>query len=59
MIAVSSKPWPTLAAAVELRSEMTMPASAAIVPDSTNRISLIRLTRRPAKYAASSFAPIA
>src|SRR4051812_39422156 len=49
VMAVSSKPWPTLAAAVELRSEMTMPASAATVPESTNRISLIRLTRRPAK----------
>ena len=59
VIAVSSKPWPTLAAAVELRSEMTTPASAATVPDSTNSASLIRLTRRPAKYAASSLAPIA
>ena len=59
VIAVSSKPWPTLAAAVELRSEMTMPASAAIVPDRTKSVSLIRLTRRPAKYAASSLAPIA
>ena len=25
VIAVSSKPWPTFAAAVELRSEITMP----------------------------------
>ena len=31
---VSSKPWPTLAAAVELRSEMTTPASAATAPES-------------------------
>ena len=31
VIAVSSNPWPTLAAAVELRSEMTIPASAATV----------------------------
>jgi len=44
---VSSSPWPTLAAPVELRSVMTMPASAATVPDSVNRISLMRLTRRP------------
>ena len=59
VIAVSSKPMPTFAAAVELRSEITMPASAATVPDRTNRVSLIRLTRRPEKYAASSLAPIA
>ena len=44
---VSSKPTPTLAAAVELRSEMTTPASAATAPESTNSVSLIRLTRRP------------
>ena len=59
VIAVSSNPRPTFAAAVELRSEITMPASAAIVPQSTNSVILIRLTRRPAKYAASSLAPIA
>src|SRR4051812_36560281 len=56
---VSSKPSPTLAAAVELRSEMTTPASAATAPQTTNRISLMRLTRRPEKNAASSLAPIA
>src|SRR4051812_11527252 len=56
---VSSKPTPTLAAAVELRSEMTIPASAATAPESTNSASLMRLTRRPEKYAASSLAPIA
>ena len=50
---------PTLAAAVELRSEMTTPASAATAPESTNSVSLIRLTRRPEKSAASSLAPIA
>ena len=33
VIAVSSKPWPTFAAAVELRSVMTMPASAATAPE--------------------------
>ena len=59
VIAVNSKPMPTLAAAVELRSEITMPASAATVPDRTNRVNLIRLTRRPAKYDASSLAPMA
>ena len=57
--AVSSKPWPTLRRAVELRSEMTTPASAATAPESTNRMSLMRLTRRPEKRAASSLAPIA
>src|SRR3954468_17294738 len=56
---VSSKPTPTLAAAVELRSEMTMPASAATAPESTNSASLMRFTRRPEKNAASSFAPMA
>src|SRR3954454_7295921 len=56
---VSSKPTPTLAAAVELRSEMTTPASAATAPESTNSASLMRLTRRPEKNAASSLAPIA
>ena len=59
VIAVSSNPWPTFAAAVELRSEITIPASAATVPETMNRISLIRFTRRPEKYAASSLAPIA
>ena len=48
-----------MAAAVELRSEMTMPARAATVPHRTNSTSLTRLTRRPAKRAASSPAPIA
>src|SRR3954470_3179400 len=57
--AVSSKPWPTFAAAVELRSEMTTPARPATAPESTNSVVLIRLTRSPAKYAASWLAPIA
>ena len=47
------------AAAVELRREMTTPASPATAPDSVNSTSLTRLTRRPEKYDASSFAPIA
>ena len=59
VIAVNSKPMPTLAAAVELRREITIPASAATVPDSTNRVILTRLTRSPAKYEASSLAPMA
>src|SRR3954447_8279647 len=59
VITVSSKPWPTFAAAVELRSEMTTPASPATAPDSVKRISFTRLTRRPEKYDASSLAPIA
>src|SRR4051794_8524774 len=57
--AVSSKPVPTLAAAVELRSEMTTPARPATAPDMTNSQSLMRLTRTPEKRAASSLAPMA
>ena len=38
---------------------MTTPASAATAPESTNSGSLMRLTRRPEKNAASSLAPIA
>jgi len=49
VIAVSSNPWPTLAAAVELRSVMTIPASAATRPESVKRISFTRFTRRPVK----------
>ena len=49
VIAVSSNPWPTLAAAVELRSVITIPASAATRPESVKRISFTRFTRRPLK----------
>src|SRR3954447_11342328 len=59
VMTVSSKPMPTFAAAVELRSEITTPASAATAPESTNSASLMRLTRSPEKNAASSLAPIA
>jgi hypothetical protein len=50
---------PDVRAAVELRSEMTTPASAATVPDMTKSHILMRLTRMPEKRAASSLAPIA
>ncbi|CAB4952337.1 unannotated protein [freshwater metagenome] len=58
-IAVSSKPSPTLPAAVELRSVSRIPARAATTPLRTNSRSWIRSTRRPLNRAASRLAPIA
>src|SRR3954451_14637677 len=52
VMTVSSKPMPTFAAAVELRSEITTPASAATAPESTNSASLMPFPPSPAKNPA-------
>ncbi len=54
-----SKPSPLSARALPYLRVKTIPAKAENSPVTTKSSSLIRLTRMPAKYAASSWEPIA
>ncbi len=54
-----SKPRPLSARALPYRRVKRTPANAENSPVATKSSSLIRLTRMPAKYAASSWEPIA